>query len=155
MWAVLLEALFYGLEIAFGRRLPPDFAVLGWRALVLLILQISGTALIAVAVYAVWIWMQEGQLRSASWLKKPVTITANEAGICGAMAGEPGTIAWSWIYRIIETEAHFVVSMGALNGLIIPKRAFDSPAQAAEFGVLLQRKWAEHRPDAAPIAPAK
>lgn len=112
-------------------------------------------ALVFPLLFAFFLTMARRKAKQDADSAAPITIQTDNEGISGSNDKGRDTIFWLSVHKIIETDAHFFVLNSPQGGLIIPKRAFDSPAQCAEFGALLQSKWAQHHPDAAPIAEAK
>lgn len=111
--------------------------------------------IVTVALFLFLTWAKKAQLRKDPLFTEPLTIATDDEGILATNSQGRDTTFWHSIFKIIETKAHFFVLNAPQAGLIIPKRAFDSPAQCAEFGALLHSKWAQHHPHAAPIAPPR
>lgn len=156
VWVMLAVFLVQtGVSFYADRRLRLRIAYLGWKAILPHLWAFLLPLVILAAFFGIFIWAQKAQLKKLPLLNEPVTIATDEEGISGTISKGRDNIFWVSLHKILETDAHFFVLSAPQAGLIIPKRAFDSPAQCAEFGALLKRKWAEHHGDVAPIAAAQ
>lgn len=156
LWFVPL--LILGQSVFFASNdqvLRHNFAVHGWSVLTLPFWITVLGMMLCIVMYPVAILNQRMRFQKSSFSVGPTTVVADDEGISGTTAKSRDMFSWPTIRHILETETYFFVLSAPRAGLIIPKRAFESPAQCAEFGALLQRKWAEHHPDAAPIASAR
>jgi len=102
-------------------------------------------AIVVPLLFAFFIIMARRKARQDANSAASVTIQTDSEGISGSNDKGRDTIFWPSVHKIIETESHFFVLNAPQGGFIIPKRAFDSPAQCAEFGALLQSKWEQHQ----------
>lgn len=113
---------------------------------------LGGTLLLSGIVAMVALQGHRGRIEKLPLLQEPISVATNEEGVSGVSNRGRETVFWPTLHRILETETHFFVLTAPKAGLIIPKRAFDSPAQCAAFGDFLKQQWARHHPNAAPIA---
>ncbi|WP_105483665.1 hypothetical protein [Abditibacterium utsteinense] len=156
---------------------PPPLRTLclKWLVVAALILPhgLGGWKGLAVGVFFTLIWdvdfyLTRRRRHKSSFAKYPILsqthiISVTDEGF-GIYLGAAEPLPWSCVDRIVETRTRYLVVVllqpeiygrEFQNAVAIPKRAFDSPAQCANFGALLKQKWAQHRNDIASIASAK
>ncbi len=156
LWKLVpLIFVFQGLRAWTNAEFRRNFALSGWNSIVSQGAFFLETLALVVALCVALSWIRKVRFTKLSQLAGPLTLETDDEGISATTAKGRTTIFWPALRKIIETETHFFVLSAPKYGYIIPKRAFDSPAQCAEFGALLKQKWAQHHPDVAPIAAPK
>lgn len=79
----------------------------------------------------------------------PITIRADDEGISGTSISGRDTIFWKAVHKLVETPTHFFILNAPQAGLIVPKCAFVSDNEAAQF---ISYARAQHQ-KAQPIVP--
>ena len=124
----------------------------GWHAVSA---QVLSLVLPIVLVSAFWlvisIWNRRNQAKLPMFAQ-PITIRADDEGISGTSTQGRDTIFWRAVHQILETPTHFFILSAPQAGLIVPKRAFVSEAEATRFFDYVKAQWEQTRPQTPPLA---
>lgn len=69
------------------------------------------------------------------------TVTITENGLAVKSESFEGVHKWARIRRIVSTRKRLLIYWDSAAGFIIPKRCFNSPAEAAEFEQEVRQRW--------------
>lgn len=69
------------------------------------------------------------------------TVAITEGGLAVKSESFEGAHKWTHIRRIVSTRKRLIIYWDSAAGFIIPKRCFNSPAEAEEFEQEIRRRW--------------
>ena len=113
---------------------PGTILVIGLRGvfILLLLLAASGLLLIWMAV-SVLPWWLASNCRDERGALAPGTLTVSPEGLFGTAEGQEFRCGWDLLEDIVTTRDHLFFRLGAEHALVVPRRAFGSPAAAEKF----------------------
>jgi len=77
---------------------------------------------------------------------QPIDIALDEAGISTSAPGRHAQLQWSVVRRVIIRPEHLFLTVGRLEGVIVPRRAFSNGTEFEAVKALVRRKVPLARP---------
>ena len=127
------------------------------QARIYAVLVLAPALLIISAVYflAVWHYPRDAarQYRKTPHVFQPTSLSVTPGGVAGRQGGVEFRRDWSAVREVLTTGSHLFFMLGGQHALVIPRRAFGSPAAAQKFLALAREYQDGARGSFAPSPP--